>query len=166
MMSLREAIAGELTGWRGLPAGLDEPALKREVEAEWGEETRDRVAMSYRVVGGTRAAEPEHVEAWIRFGEQAVNSLEFRPPRRDTDHRAVLADLGEPELVLASNLSEAGAMLSEHVHASRGITVTVAEPFEHTGGDPYLAYAQLYAPTDTQGYVVRVGQPGYRLEPF
>jgi hypothetical protein len=166
MMSLRDAVAGGLAGWRGLPAGLDEPALKREIEAEWSEETRDRVAMSYRVVCGTRAGEPEQVEAWIRFGEQAVNSLEFRPPRDDTDHGAVLADLGEPELVLASNLSEAGAMLSEHVHASRGITVTVAEPFEHTGGDPYLAYAQLYAPTDTQGYVVRVGQPGYRLEPF
>jgi hypothetical protein len=166
MMSLGQVIAGGLVGWRGLPAGLDEASLRREIEAGWSEETRDRVAMSYRVLCGARASEPEHVEAWIRFGEQAVNSLEFRPPHGATDHPGVLADLGEPELVLASNLSEAGAMLSEHVHASRGITVTVAEPFEHAGSDPYLAYAQLYAATDTQGYVVRVGQPGYRLEPF
>jgi hypothetical protein len=166
MMSLRAAIEGRLVDWRGLPAGLDEASLRREIEAGWSEEQRERVAMSYRVLCGARAGEPERVEAWIRVGEQAVNSLEFRPPHGATDHAGVLADLGEPELVLASNLSEAGAMLSEHVHASRGITVTVAEPFEHTGGDPYLAYAQLYAPTDTQGYVVRVGQPGYRLEPF
>jgi hypothetical protein len=164
-MAVSEAITGALAGWRGLPAGFDEATLRREIDADWTEETRDRVAMNYRVLSGARPAEPERVEAWIRFGEAVVNSVEFRP-RDDTDHAAVLADLGEPELVLASNLAEGGAMLSEHVHASRGITVTVAEPFEHTGGDPYLAYAQLYAPTDTQGYVVRVGQPGYRLEPF
>jgi hypothetical protein len=168
-MTLAQAITGALAGWRGLPVGFDEAALRREIDAEWAEETRERVAMNYRVLAGARATEPEQVEAWIRFGEAVVNSVEFRPPlavTAGTGHGAVLADLGEPELVLASNLAEAGAMLSEHVHASRGITVTVAEPFEHTGGDPYLAYAQLYAPTDTQGYVVRVGQPGYRLEPF
>ena len=78
----------------------------------------------------------------------------------------MLAGLGEPELVLPSNLAEPGAMVSEHVHAPSGITVSVAEPFEHTGGEPYIAYAQLYAATDAQGYVVRVGQPGYKLEPF
>ena len=165
-MSLRQAIAGGLAGWRGLAPGLAEDALRSEIEAQWTEEQGERVAMSYRVLTGKRAIEPERVDAWIRVGEQAVNSVEFRPPHGATDHAAVLADLGEPELVLASNLAEPGAMLSEHVHATRGITVTVAEPFEHTGGPPYLAYAQLYAPTDTQGYVVRVGQPGHRIEPF
>jgi hypothetical protein len=166
MMLLGQAITGGLAGWRGLPAGLDEATLRREIEADWTEETRERVAMSYRVLSGARATEPEHVEAWIRFGEQAVNSIEFRPPRADTPHATLLADFGEPDLVLNSNLAEGGVMLSEHVHAARGITVTVAEPFEHTGGAPYVAYAQLYVPTDTQGYVIRVGQPGYRLEPF
>lgn len=166
MMTVAQAITGALAGWTGLPAGFDEAALRREIGAAWTEETRERVAMNYRVLSGARATEPERVEAWIRFGEAVVNSVEFRPPGAGTDPAAVLEDLGEAELVLASNLAEAGAMLSEHVHPSRGITVTVAEPFEHTGGAPYLAYAQLYAPTDTQGYVVRVGQPGYRLEPF
>jgi len=166
-MTLHDAIAGALRGWAGLPAGFDEAALRREIDAAWTEETRERVAMSYRVLSGARGGEPERVEAWIRLGEELVNSVEFRPPTGATDHAAVLADLGEPELVRPSNLSEPGAMLSDHVHAPRGITVTVAEPFEHSGGrDPYIAYAQLYAPTDTQGYVVRVGQPGYKLEPF
>jgi hypothetical protein len=165
-MTIRDAITGALRGWAGLGAGVDEAALRREIDAAWSEETRERVAMSYRVLSGVRAAEPERVEAWIRVGEELVNSIEFRPPTRATDHAALLAELGEPQLVLPSNLAEPGAMLSEHVHAPRGITVTVAEPFEHTGGDPYIAYAQLYAATDTQGYVVRVGQPGYKLEPF
>jgi hypothetical protein len=165
-MRVREAITGQLRGWAGLGAGFDEAALRDEIDATWDEDRRDRVAMSYRVLSGARAGEPERVEAWIRVGEELVNSVEFRPPTGATHHSAVLADLAEPELVLPSNLAEPGAMLSEHVHASRGITVTVAEPFEHTGGDPYVAYAQLYAPTDTQGYVVRVGQPGYKLEPF
>jgi hypothetical protein len=165
-MTIRDAITGALRGWAGLGAGVDEAALRREIDAAWSEETRERVAMSYRVLSGVRPGEPERVEAWIRFGEELVNSIEFRPPTRATDHAALLAELGEPQLVLPSNLAEPGAMLSEHVHAPRGITVTVAEPFEHTGGDPYIAYAQLYVATDTQGYVVRVGQPGYKLEPF
>jgi hypothetical protein len=165
-MTVHDAITGALRGWTGLPAGFDAVALRREIDAAWTEDTRERVAMSYRVLSGARAGAPERVEAWIRVGEEAVNSVEFRPPTGDTNHAEVLADLGEPDLVRPSNLSEPGAMLSDHVHAARGITVTVAEPFEHTGGDPYIAYAQLYAPTDTQGYVVRVGQPGYKLEPF
>jgi hypothetical protein len=166
MMSLHDAITGALRGWAGLPAGVDTAALQREIDAVWSEETRERVAMSYRVLSGLRVAEPERVEAWIRVAEERVNSVEFRPPTSATDHAAVLADLGQPELVRPSNLSEPGAMLSDHVHAARGITVTVAEPFEHAGGHRYLAYAQLYGPTDTQGYVVGVGQPGYKLEPF
>jgi hypothetical protein len=171
-MAVGDAITGRLCGWAGLPPGFDEAALRREINAGWSEETRERVAMNYRVLTGVLADEPEpepdpdRVEAWIRFGEEIVNSIEFRPPTGATNHAAVLADLGEPELVLPSNLAEPGAMLSEHAHAARGITVTVAEPFAHTGGDPYIAYVQLYAPTDTQGYVVRVGQPGYKLEPF
>ncbi len=161
-----EAISGALIGWRGLPDGFDEAVLRDTIDAEWTEETRDRVAMNYRVLCGARSEEPERVEAWIRLGEELVNSLEFRPPRDGTDHAAILADLGEPELVRPSNLAEPGASLSTCVHASRGITVTVAEPFEHAGGDRYIAYAQLYVPTDTQGYVIRVGQPGYAINPL
>jgi hypothetical protein len=161
----RDAVAGVLVGWSGLPAGFDEAALRAEIEADWVEETGERVAVRYRVLRGTRTGEPQRIEAWIRAGEEPVNSIEFRPPAR-SDYTAALADLGEPELVLTSNLVEPGASVSDRVYATRGITVTAAEPYEHTGGDPYIAYVQLYASTDTQGYVIRVGQAGYTLHPF
>jgi hypothetical protein len=167
MSDVSTAIAGGPSGWSGLPRGFDETALRAEIEADWRErpEHGERVATMYRVLDGTRSDPPEHIEAWIRVGDDPINSLEFRPPG-GWDHTAILADLGSPDLVLASNIVEPGASASDRVHAARGITVTVAEPFEHAGGDPYIVYVQVYAPTDVQGYVVRVGQAGYGLRPF
>ena len=107
----------------------------------------------------------ERVDAWLRVGETEVTSLEFRPPE-SFDHAAVLAALGEPETVLRSNHFEVGAVVQEHVHAERGITVAVAEPFAEDRHQPWIVYVQLYRPMSAQEYVTTVGQSGDELRPY
>jgi hypothetical protein len=159
MSSLSEAISGDLAGWSGLSGALDPLALEVELGAHWTPDPapRSRAASAFTVLHGGRA------DAWLRVGENEVTSIEFRPPET-LDHAAVLADLGEPETVLRSNHFEAGAVVREHVHAERGITVAVAEPFE--GDEPWIVYVQLYRPMTAQAFVTSVGQSGDELRPY
>ncbi len=170
MTSLARALAGDLVGWTGLNPGVDEAGLRAAIDARWTPERdpRARMARTFRVVRGERAEPPERVDAWLPASETSVASLEYRPPD-DLDHRAILADLGAPDVVLGSNHFEIGASVQEHVHAQRGITVAVAQPFpdeQGRSGDPYVAYVQLYPATTTQTYLTKIGQSGDALRPY
>jgi len=103
------------------------------------------------------------VDVWFALGSAEAATVEFRPPQ-DLDHAALLADLGEPELVLDSNHFEVDAVVQDEVHAARGITVAVAEPFER--GPRRVVHVQLYAPTTADSYVAEVGQSGDELRPY
>jgi hypothetical protein len=159
MTSLADAVSGDLAGWDGLSGNLDPLALEVELGVHWTPDPapRTRAASAFTVLHGGS------VDAWLRVGETEVTSLEFGPPEA-LDHAAVLADLGEPETVLRSNHFERGAVVREHVHAERGITVSVAEPFED--GDPWIVHVQLYRPMTTQAFVTTVGQSGDELRPY
>jgi len=168
MSVLELAVEGGLVGWHGLPGALDAAAVKAQIDADWSAApgSGERVASSFEILRGTRATPPERVEAWFRAGEHLVSSIEFRPPD-GTDHAAILADLGEPELLLGSHQFEAGASVQDRVHAGRGITVSLAEPFdEEDERAPYLVYVQLYGATSTQRYLIAVGQSGKALRPY
>ena len=161
MSSLAEAISGDLAGWSGLGGDLDPLALEAELGVHWTPDPapRSRAASAFTVLHG------ECVDAWLRVGETEVTSLEFRPPE-SLDHAAVLAGLGEPETVLRSNHFAVGAVVQEHVHAERGITVAVAEPFAEDRDEPWIVYVQLYRPMTAQAYVTTVGQSGDELRPY
>lgn len=165
MTSLADAIAGRLAGWQGLSGKLDEAALRSELVAEFTRDPvlRPRGTRGYVVLHGARAAPPEVLEAWFPRDTQEAATIEFRPPA-ELDGEALLADLGEPELLLDSNHFEVGAVVCDHVHAARGITIAVAEPFER--GPRRVVYVQLYAPTTTQAYVTELGQSGDELRPY
>jgi hypothetical protein len=157
MSSLGEALAGRLVGWRGLGA-LDEAALR----AELGELERDPVVRP-RGARGFQVLRAGEVEAWFPGGSETAATVEFAPAA-DLDGEELLADLGEPELVLDSNHFAVGAVVSDYVYAARGITVSVAQPFED--GARSVVYVQLYAPTTTQAYVTEIGQSGEQIQPY
>lgn len=159
MSSLAAAISGDLAGWSGLSGDLEPLALEAELGVHWTPDPAPhaRAASAFTVLHG------DGVDAWLRVGETEVTSLEFRPPE-SLDHAAVLAGLGEPETVLRSNHFEVGAVVREHVHAERGITVSVAEPFDE--GEPWIVHVQLYRPMTAQAYVTSVGQSGDELRPY
>jgi hypothetical protein len=161
MTSVADAISGDLADWTGLSGALDPLALEAELGVRWSPDPAPhaRVANAFTVLHG------ERVDAWLRVGESEVTSLEFRPPE-SLDHAAVLAGLGEPETVLRSNHFEVGAVVQEHVHAERGITVAVAEPFAEDRDEPWIVYVQLYRPMTAQAYVTTVGQSGDELRPY
>jgi hypothetical protein len=163
--SLADAVAGGLLGWEGLSEGLDEAALRSQLDAHFTREPvpRPRAARGYIVLHGERATPAEQVDAWIPLGAEAAATVEFKPPA-GLDDAALLADLGEPELVLDSNHFEVGAVVRDEVHAARGITLAVAEPFE--SGPRRVVYVQLYPPTTPQAYVTDVGQSGEELRPY
>jgi hypothetical protein len=161
MTSLADAISGDLAGWSGLSGDLEPLALEAELGVQWTPDPapRSRAASAFTVLHGGR------VDAWLRVGETEVTSLEFPAPE-SLDHAGVLADLGEPETVLRSNHFEVGAVVQEHVHAERGITVAVAEPFAEDRDEPWIVYVQLYRPMTAQAYVTSVGQSGDELRPY
>jgi hypothetical protein len=161
MSSLADAISGDLAGWSGLTGDLAPLALEAELGVHWTPDPapRARAASAFTVLHG------DGVDAWLRVGETEITSLEFRPPG-SLDHAVVLADLGEPETVLRSNHFEVGAVVQEHVHAERGITVAVAEPFAEDRDEPWIVYVQLYRPMTAQAYVTTVGQSGDELRPY
>lgn len=165
MTSLADAVAGRLVGWKGLSGKLDEPALRAELAADFSRDPvpRPRAARGFLVLHGERATPAEQVDVWFPMNTEEAATVEFRPPA-GIDDGALLADLGEPELVLDANHFEAGAVVQDQVYASRGITVAVAEPFEP--GPRRVIYVQLYSPTTPQAYVTEVGQPGEELRPY
>jgi hypothetical protein len=169
MISVGQAVTGALAGWVGLPPDFDEAALREEIAAHWtaAPELKVRATHSFRVLNGARSEPPASIEAWLLAGEQKVLSIEYRPPD-DIDHAAILADLGAPELALAANRYETGAVVRDHVHAARGLTAAIAEPFpdEDGGlGHSRLVYVQLYRAMSTTDYVTTVGQSGEVIRP-
>jgi hypothetical protein len=173
MSAVADALAGRLADWTGLPAGYDTTTLGREVDADWTFEPRAgvRIARSFGIMRAPRAGESSEIEAWVPTGAELVSSLEFRPPP-SLDHAATLADLGEPEVVLATSRYEAGALVRDHVHAARGITVAVATPFApETGGEheqpaPYIVFVQLYAAGPTHYFIQTVGQSDVEVRAY
>jgi hypothetical protein len=167
MTSLADAISGDLAGWTGLAGHLEPSALEPAIRVRWtaDPQPRSRAASAFTVLHGERDSPPEQVDAWVRAGETGVTAIEFRPPVL-LDHAAVLDDLGEPDLVLRSNHFEVGASVKEHVHAERGITVAVADPFTDESDEPWIVYVQLYRPMSPQEFVTTVGQSGDELRPY
>jgi hypothetical protein len=170
MTSVAQAIAGDLVGWSGLPSGFDEQALRSEITADWTFEPRagERLARSFGILRAANAGKASSLEAWIPTGGTVLSSLEFRPDP-SIDHAAILADLGESELVLRSSGYEPGALVRDRVHAARGITLGVAEPFADEQGQtrpPYIVFVQLYEPGSTTDFVTRVGQTGVEVHPY
>jgi hypothetical protein len=168
--SLRRALDGELVGWGGLPSGFDERALRREVAADWTFEPRAgvRTGHSFGIMRAPGVGMAADLEAWIPTGGAVISSLEYRP-HPNIDHAAILADLGEPELVLRSRQFQLGALVRDRVHAARGITLAVAEPFPDEHGQTEarrIVYVQLYEATSTTTFVTSIGQSGIEIHPY
>jgi hypothetical protein len=168
--SVRQAVDGRLVGWRGLPDRFDERALRQAVRAAWSRAERrgERGGRSFVILTADRAGRAEGLEAWVPVGDSVLSSLEYRPAP-GLDHAAILSDLGEPELVLSSRHYAPDGLVSDHVHAGRGITVAVCEPLpasEPSGEPPAIVFVQLYRSTSATEFVTRIGQSGVEPHPY
>ena len=155
MSDLPAAIGGDLVAWRGLRHGTQREDVQRELPGDWTFEPAAGVRIG-RSFGILRSGD---VEVWIPTGGLLVSSVEF--PARVVDHAALLEQLGEPELAVTSRQFAPDAFVQDWVYASRGLTVSVAKPFDDS--DVYVVFVQLYEPTDTTTFLTVVGQSGLEM---
>lgn len=166
--ALEKAFAGDLLGWRGLSgAETVETVSKAMGPITRGVAPIEKERMSHRfsVFAFDRGASPSPVELWVLVGQDSVSLVEYDDPP-DVGLEQILAAAGPPELVLQNRRSAEGASVKEYVYASRGLTLSVAEPYswsEHYSR--YLTHVQLYRASSTDYYWRYIG-PGAELHPF
>ena len=131
MSAVDAAIGGDLVGWKGLPEAFDEAALRATVPARWSSHPRAgaRAGSSFTILRAPRAGTATDLEAWIMIGQSVITSLEYRPgpdPGKRRDPRGPR----RAQTARIRHLAPPCAFVRDHVHAGRGITISVAQPHQ------------------------------------
>lgn len=169
-MEIRRAIGGDLRDWQGLAATETVQSLTDQlapVSSTSKPVEKARLRRRYQVTNLTRNAAPRTVEAWVPVGSNQVSLIEVDDPVvKDLD--GLLETFGSPDLLLSGKRYREGAMVREHVYAGRGITLSVASPFDGESGGPTgdaVIHLQLYPATTPETWTTQIGA-GAELHPF
>jgi hypothetical protein len=122
--ALAPLLAGDLAAWRGLPklraaalvAALGEPVLREAAQLGW--HPADRWVIQPAGVSG-------ELVAFVRDGE--VLMVEVAPPPSPD-----LEALETPCAILPHEILREGAYVHEYLYCSRGLVLSVAEPFDQS----------------------------------
>jgi hypothetical protein len=169
---IAEALVGNLAEWKGLPPDETADSLAHALApvSEISPPREDeRPASRFTVLTYDRPVAPRAVEAWFVAGSPYAALLEYDDPQVD-DVDGVLAALGAPELERSGLRGADGAYVIEQVYPDRGLTLSVATPFEHDSrnappGSRRIVHVQLYPPTTAQRWVTEIGA-GLPPRPF
>ena len=165
--TITNAVAGQLTEWRGLPPDATLPSAVQALAPV--RQVRDAVKAERRhqpflvtVVELDRP--PFQMQVWIRKGDVRVSVLECDdPPVANLEE--TLASLGNPEWVLEDQRLHSHGLVTEYIYASRGLTLSILRPDEWSRETSLRAvHLQLYAPATTQHYLDAIGAEA-SLEP-
>lgn len=156
-MDLTCILHGDFPSWQGLPPGvrLDDvlhalqPVEKVEPPYVAGRIRRERVTEA------RRAEPPSRVRIWCAWEGDAVTAIECEGALQEVNLAAILQALGAAEVIARDRRIVAGARFTEHVYASRGLTLEVTEPFD--GRAPFLNGFTLYVPADAGTYLAEIG---------
>lgn len=145
MTALDVALAGRWTDWHGLDPDL----------------TPDQFA----------ARHPGPVaRPVVRDGRVAL--VELDDPMAPGGVESVLAGLGEPALVQPARLVRYRYRTTDHVYPSRGLALVVAVAYDHglpgppPDRTPHLVRAELFVPTDLDGWRAGFGRHGATPPPL
>ncbi len=159
-MSLKDALSGELNSWQGLPATETVESLMAQLQpVERVAEPQVRVRTYQRFMGTVfeRSVAPTRVEAWVVYGAEQVALIEYDDPPVFALEET-LRGYGEPDMVLSDQHFVADAMVHELIYAQRGITFSVAEPFEPLDkAERRLVHLQLFPATTLARYLTDIG---------
>lgn len=169
MSSLEIALRGDWLQWEGLApdltGGVLLAALGRGATAEQREPARLSLQPVTRQIY-RRPTAPERVVAWFAGGGDEVLLVELEEPPALTPLAAIWSAWGPADRVGPGRTIVFGAMATEHVYLGRGVALTVAESYDDPPSfAPRIARAQLFAPTDLQGFLVRLGGGDRRYGP-
>jgi hypothetical protein len=172
-VTLARALAGDLRDWQGLSPTESVKSLADALAPVAGVEGPDeqiRTTRRFGVVRFDRPARPHAVEAWFPFGSDYAALVEYDDPVvEDVDE--LLAAYGPPELEELHRRFADGALVREEVFATRGVTLSVATPFD-VAADPdppagvrSVVHVQLYPPTSAAQWLTDIGA-GPELRPY
>jgi hypothetical protein len=159
-MSLKDVLRGELGAWRGLPATETIESLTAQLqplERVVQPEVRPRTYRRFLCSVFERPIAPSPIEAWVVYGERRVALVEYDdPPALALDD--TLREYGAPDIIVSDVRFAADAMVREHIYARRGITFSVADPFEATTKlERRLVHLQLFPATTLESYLTDIG---------
>jgi hypothetical protein len=160
LMVLNEVLSGIYQEWQGLDPNLPLVNLKEEllpIADIRGPEELTRTYQRFNVTHFSRPVPPEEVDAWCVVGQGAVSILEYAdPPMRDLE--GTLQQYGPPELVLTDQRYAVGMRVQDYLYASRGICISIGEPFPPAPTYPRRAvYLQLFPASSVQFYLTDIG---------
>ncbi len=165
--AFERVLAGEFLEWKGL-SGIEtvetlskamQPLTKVHAPA-----VKERMNHRFSVFAFDRGAQPSPVELWVLDGQNFVSLVEYDDPPAIELERT-LAAAGPPDLVLENRRYAPDASVKEYIYASRGLTLSVAEPYAGAAlRRRRLTHAQLYRASST-GYYWRYIGPGDELHP-
>lgn len=167
MVVLVDAIAGMLLSWHGLAgtesveAVLEALGPLKKVHAAVDSE---RQQQRFRLIVVEREVPPHRIELWILHGERTITLVEYDDPLLQ-DVEALLKVYRDPDILLEDKRTARGAVVKEYVYASRGITLSVAEPYlgaEQKSRE--IVHVQLYRSGSVKFYWRYIG-PGFELHP-
>lgn len=159
-LELADALGGRLMAWRGLweketvEGMLDilQPVMRIHPPI-----LGERENKSFQVVVVERSTPPVHVELWYLNDQAHVILFEYDDPLID-DLEATLQTFGAPEWILEDKRFLPAALVTEHVYASRGITISIATPDAGANlGARRAVHVQLYSPESVGDYLTSIG---------
>ena len=169
---IAEALAGNLADWSGLSSEETAKTLEAAlapVQRVSPPREAERPLSRFNVLTYERPVAPRAVEAWFLAGSEHASLLEYDDPELD-DVDVLLEALGAPELERSGLRGADGAYVIEQVYADRGLTLSVATPFEFDSreappGSRRIVHVQLYPPTTARHWVTQIGA-GLPPRPF
>jgi hypothetical protein len=156
-MTLNEVLDGELEGWRGLPR-RDVAELSQSVGPVRGVRAPAeavRASRRFQVSVIERTETPHEVEAWVEVGARHVAFVEYDDPGVVSLERT-LESLGAPDLTLADRRFVDDATVRDYVFARRGITVSIAEPFDGVRRPRQAIHVLLFPATTPETYLTDI----------
>ncbi|MBD0372208.1 MAG: hypothetical protein ICV60_15305 [Pyrinomonadaceae bacterium] len=167
LAGFKDALAGRLAGWQGLPGSVTLQAITDALQPVRGAHApveRERQSMRFMLTAFERDLPPQYVEVWQLYAQEHVTLVEYDdPPVEDLDE--VLKEMGAPDLMLEDQRTAAGASVKEYIYARRGLALSLAEPYEWSElKERRAVHAQLYRASSINYYWRYVG-PGPRLRP-
>lgn len=161
MSSLEIALRGDWLRWDGLDASLTGQDLRYLLGPDVIAEAREPARLSLQLVTRQvyrRSAPPHTVVAWFEDASDRLLLIELDEPPSLASLDEIVSAWGPADRVAPGRSIVLGAMTTEYVYLSRGIALTIAESYDDPPSfAPRIARVQLFAPTDLQGFLVRLG---------
>jgi hypothetical protein len=165
LSSLEQALAGRLSDWEGLDPGLTEESLGALLGSAYDTWPRQPARLAGQFVTNREwrreGERPQVVRAWFEGEAPEVLMVDLEEPPADLDPDEIPARWGPPDREEPGRRYVPDGWTTELVYLGRGAALTVVRPFENDPSfpqfEPRIAVAQLFEPTDLQGFIVRYG---------